>query len=172
MRDVTITSSFYTLSPVGSLQKSSAALQEGEHQRRGPQLRLLNARVARKLAVQQMVLTHSAFVPASYRAVRFHKRRLGRKAIPRLRFANGANQQMEIEDLAKAHAELVDATGRLLEGGEVSTAAIDQLNAAKRSFDAACSGALHLLVLPLHAHAPSRHVMAGCRTAVACSVNV
>jgi len=48
--------------------------------------------------------------------------------------------------VAKAHAELVDAASKLLESNGVSTAAIDQLNAAKRSFHAACSAAMQLLV--------------------------
>ena len=56
---------------------------------------------------------------------------------------------MEVENITKAYAELVDAASRVLEGGAVSTAAIDQLNAAKRSFDAACSAAMHLLVTQL-----------------------
>jgi hypothetical protein len=56
---------------------------------------------------------------------------------------------MEVADVTKAHGALVEAATTLLEDGAVSVAAIDQLTAAKRSFDAACSAAVHLLVSPL-----------------------
>ena len=53
---------------------------------------------------------------------------------------------MEVAVLKKAHTALVEAATTLLDGDAVSVAAIDQLTAAKRSFDATCSAALHLLV--------------------------
>ena len=53
---------------------------------------------------------------------------------------------MELEAIVKAHAELIDAASKLLDSSGVSTAAIDQLNAAKRSFHAACAAAMQLLV--------------------------
>ena len=55
---------------------------------------------------------------------------------------------MAVADLTKAHGALVEAATTLLEDGAVSVAAIDQLTAAKRSFDAACSAAVHMLVFP------------------------